>query len=90
MKEIETGCLAVTYNCTVPENNGLSVTVGKYIGFLPNRLHGDLWSVDVDIVTISIFSGEIIGKEGIISGSKLLRIDGESFTEDKELTEIEQ
>ncbi len=32
MKPIEPGCLAVTINCAVPENNGRVVTVIRFIG----------------------------------------------------------
>jgi len=89
LKPIEPGCLALTYGCFVPENNGKVVTVIRFVGRHPtDRLYltEDLWETDGLFVAIGTNTKKVKYIDGYINESKLMRIDG--YEDDKKLTEI--
>ena len=80
MKPIEPGCMAWTYNCVVPENNGKIVKVISFIGEVEGFAGNDRWMTDGKFISIY---GVI---HGFLNESKLLRIDG--YEDDKSIEEI--
>lgn len=86
MKPIEEGCLAIIIN-SIAGNNGICVTVGKFIGELPDYEYPDLWEVDKALKSIDGWGVTYEG-DRMCAERQLLRVDGEEFAEDKELMEI--
>lgn len=87
MLPIETGCLAIVINSEAG-NNGVCLTVGKYIGFNRPDKDRDIWEVDKKLNKLNIKTGKMSKSRNTCSESKLLRIDGGEFEEEKELAEI--
>ncbi|MFT5483331.1 MAG: hypothetical protein ACI9GW_001988 [Halieaceae bacterium] len=80
-KPIAAGCMAITYNCVVPANNNIILTVG---GFLGDKLFSlpcggaetkKAWAVDIKTAG---WNGEI---NSIFEEDQLLRIDPPETTE---------
>ena len=90
MKQIESGCLALIIDSDLPEC-GKIVTVIKPIqvpiDFIGSHQH---WLIDRFITQLYENDNSFAEFRDIASSDQLMRIDGESFTEDKELMEIEQ
>ncbi len=75
-KPIEPGCLALTYNCLVSQNNGKIVKILRYIGddfSFAKSARKDRW--EIDLIIIDTWGG----KNTSISVNKLLRIDDPSI-----------
>lgn len=88
MKPIEPGCLAITYNCKLPENNGRVVKVIRYVGHAAdnegNKMrHVDLWLTDTTFRTTGYTMSPCV------SASRLIRIDGYDPTEEETKQEQE-
>lgn len=47
---IEPGCLALTYGCIHPDNNGKTVKVGQFIGRIDGWYGSDWWEIDKPMV----------------------------------------
>lgn len=88
MKPIKEGCLAVTINCSIPENNGIGVTVGKFLGAASFDFGDDAWEVDKIIKKCNYYTDKPLDSDYIISGRYLLRIDGGDFEEEAEQEEV--
>lgn len=95
MKPIEEGCLAVTYGCSIPKNNGKSITVGKFIGQRIVIREGiiiltqaDDWEVNRLICKINADTGKPLPPSYSCSERRLLRIDGGDFEEEAEQEEV--
>lgn len=82
LKPIVPGCLALTYNCRFPENNGKIVKVIRYVGEASGWAKGcKFWETDATVICNR--HGE---KGSFFSEYSLMRIDG--YEEDKDITEI--
>lgn len=89
MKPIEEGCLAIVIGSGVNENNGICVTVGKFLGKKKNFRAERLWEVDKPLVYRIFFQGDFIcfSKESVCPEKNLLRIDDDF---DIDLEEIDE
>ena len=86
MKPIEAGCLAIII---FGEDSGKIVTVGKYLGDIPfYDKFQDMWEIDIPTSYSNPTEGSFY--ENFCPEQFLMRIDGGTFTEDKETMEIEQ
>jgi hypothetical protein len=85
MKEIKEGCLAISINCLIPENNGICVVVGKHL-IESSGFHSivNCWEVEHEFVTVF---GERVN---FIPNKQLMRIDGGNFKEECEVNEYEK
>jgi len=83
MKPIEEGCLALVIKSTAG-NEGKSVTVGKFLGYVPWYLDSDRWEVDRPMNCV--YRGKIKDiKCYHLSENQLMRIDGEEFEKEHDL-----
>lgn len=82
LKPIEEGCMAVIINSWAG-NNGICVTVGKYLGYVKGKMYTDQWEIDRSLQTVSA-SGSPSGSYRCASERCLMRIDGGEFEEKKE------
>lgn len=81
MKPIEPGCMAWTYNCWNPANNGKVVKCIKFIGKVDGWEYKDRWEIDTKMY--SVLTNE---EHYHTSERTLLRIDG--YEDDKRIEEI--
>ncbi len=74
MKQIEEGCLAIVVNSDAG-NDGVCVTVGKYLGSVVGWEGRDQWEVDIELKAIYTIGGGV--KPGCCHAPEvnLLRID---------------
>jgi hypothetical protein len=87
--KIETGCLAITHSCLNPDNNGIVVTVGQFLGEYINA-RGDMWAGhdfwEIDKIMMST--------DGlpcrVMNEHKLTRIDGGDFSHEEQETAVER
>lgn len=82
MLPIQAGCLAVTINCKVPSNNGVTVTVIRFVGKVRGWRGDDRWEVS------KMFAGLSGGAIPALLESTLLRIDGGEFDKETEKTAL--
>ena len=77
MKPIEEGCLAMVINSLIDENNGLCVTVGKFLGDKKNIKEERLWEVDRPLIYRVLHNGIQIGtnEEYFCPERCLIRLD---------------
>lgn len=82
MLPIEPGCLAIVIN-SYAGNNGITVTVGKFIGEHPDYYGHDRWEVDRPLKAVYEV-GEQPFKDNCFHAREcqLLRIDGGDFEEE--------
>lgn len=72
--KIETGCQAVIVNSKAG-NNGIEVTVGKFIGEVLGYAYSDRWEIDKAIKSIYEIGGGAAGTAEHCSERELRRID---------------
>jgi len=76
------GCMALTHNCQIPENNGKIVIVKKFLGHVSGWKRNPRWDTDT-------FGETILGAiDSSFAESQLLRIDGGDFKHEKDLYEL--
>lgn len=85
MRPIEEGCLAIVIGSIIPENNGLCVSVGKYLGDINHIREERLWEVDRYLIYRVLHQGNPIGfdKQNFCPEKNLMRIDDPDMQEDK-------
>lgn len=76
-KPIEPGCLAMTINCVVPENNGKIVLVKKFLGKIDLFYGNRRWQVNF------VFKTDNNGYCDHANEHQLLRIDGGDFSHEE-------
>ena len=87
MRPIEKGCLAISYGCLIPENNGKVVTVGKFLGIVLDFGIQDRWEVDKAFKSQTAIGNVACEDVYHLPEKSLMRIDGGEYEEGEEQQE---
>lgn len=74
-KPIEAGCRAITYNCRLPANNNIALTVLYFIGKVKGWEGDDRWETD------TVIPGVFGGITKAMRECRLMRIDDPEIQE---------